>query len=1183
MSFYGVVTFIVMMMPEGSIGRNQKIVVIVLVLLTLPFTLLTGYIAARRSNKKAKEKEAVKAAETAAAPAAESQPAKLAAPTGNFAHLNSAAEETIQFLKSSSLGEGGKDAVYSLPWYFVAGGPKSGKSSLVIGSNLNFQTLPSQRQSEMKFVKPTANVDFRVTSDAVFIDTAGRYLTEGVDSEEWSALLETIKKYRSNRPIDGFLLVVNAETIMRSDDRQNEELAKVYRARLDEAMQRLRVRFPVYLVFTNADSIEGFRDSFSSSKNEDKILVWGATIPLEKSENAQALFDGEYELLHNSLMKRRLVRLSAPFAPVRQLRIFNFPLHFGSARRRFGAFVNALFRPNPFSDNPFLRGFYFTAVPAAKASQNAPKTAANTYFTERLIRDVVLRDKDLVKTFMAQRQRAPIFGWFMTLLGAGIVFLLLAMSGVSLITNRQMLADATEVGERGLELRKADTNKDVLAKKEEEVRQEIRVLDNMRPILTTLDDNERNGAPIYMRFGLYSGDAIYLNNLLPIYFNLVEKRFKEPVVRRLEEELKKFADGKETYVPGRLSPEDEQKLDRAYNLLKAYLMISGGSQKIGDKEVRYPDKAESTHIVNTLKEFWSTESKVPVDMRPTADLHLEFWAKQVDRSGTRGAFPRIDLNARLVEDTRRKLQAFPAINRYYSNQITRISKEVDENIGPMTVEGILGRNSADSSLLIGSHRVPGAFTASGLGLMKKAIDESSEKLAEDDWVMGELGKRELVQAQATDAKKLEDFYYRDYSDQWRRFVKGVQLQPLKARTDAVDAFEKFSSPNSPIVILVREIERNVNLTAAAEGGGLLDYIFSFFSKKQGEEQGNTQPEKDFRPLFNFVGKPDDEKAPIESYRAQLSLVHRRLSTLTDDRFRNAIEQMAKEGDPLELVKSEQNIMGLLSGFSETAAGPDLSNLLLQPLGTLRTLLGAGIKQQIERGWTQELVPASKEIETGYPFQDGSTEVDMGKLASYLNPAKGRFTTFFNERVAKYFEESGGQWKPRETSEVQFTDEFVAYVNNAIRLQKALFGTSETPKFDYEFNLRPVKDATVEVSIDGQKVTSEGTGSIRGSFPAGPSAQTGVFVNLLSTSGTTSGANTSGGDTSGSASSSPYQGTWGLFRFVDASQPQKQEGGEYLLTFKVGGKTVNATIKSSGGDVFDRSMFRQLKAPQAILK
>ena len=381
MSFYGVVTFIVMMMPEGSIGRNQKVVVIVLLLLTFPFTLLGGYLATRRSRKKEEKKaaEAEKAAETSGNASTAAAP-KLSAPQGNYAGLSESAEEAVQFLKNSNLGEGGKDAVYSLPWYLVMGAPRSGKTSLVVGTNLNFQALPSQRQSEMKYVRPTGSVDWRVASEAVFLDTSGRYQTEGGNADEWSAVLDTIKKYRSNRPIDGLILTVSAESIMRSDERQNEELAKVLRNRIDETMQRLKVKFPVYIVFTNADSIEGFRDSFSASKQEDKELVWGATIPLEKSENAQSLFDGEYELLHNSVMKRRLVRLSAPFPPVRQLRIFNFPLHFGSGRRKFGAFINALFRPNPFSENPFLRGFYFTSSPAASSTPRYSVSRNNLFY-----------------------------------------------------------------------------------------------------------------------------------------------------------------------------------------------------------------------------------------------------------------------------------------------------------------------------------------------------------------------------------------------------------------------------------------------------------------------------------------------------------------------------------------------------------------------------------------------------------------------------------------------------------------------------------------------------------------------------------------------------------------------------------------------------------------------------------
>lgn len=1197
MSFYGVVGLIVWFGGQKmGLPVSTQIVVIALILLTMPFALIIGYVATRRSKKKQAELEAANEANDAAA-AAPAQP--LNAPSFDAGDLDKSAEEVVQFLKSSNLGEGGKDAVYSLPWYIVAGTPKAGKSSLVLGSNLNFQTLPSQRQSEQKFVRPTGNVDWRVTSDAVFVDTAGRYQTEGVDGDEWNGLLETVKKYRPQRPLDGFLLVVNTERILKADEREVEEIAKTMRARLDETMARLKVRFPVYLIFSNADSIEGFRDSFSTSKNEGKTLVWGATIPLEKSENAQTLFDGEYEVLQNSIMKRRLMRLSAPFPPVRQLRIFNFPLHFGSARRKIGSFVNALFRPNPFAENPFLRGFYFTAAPAAKSAPNA-QTVGTTYFTERLFRDVVLRDKDLVKTFLEQRQRPPILGWVLTSLGALLVVFLLAMAGFSLYQNKKMLDQAKEQGEKVLTIVKSDAGKNPLTKNEQEARREINATEDLRELLVKLDDYERNNAPLYMRLGMYSGDRVYLENLLPIYMSVVEQRFKAPTVRRVEAELKKFAASAPVANPSKLTDAEEQTLGRYYDLLKAYLMLTGD----------FKDKAEASHLVNTLKDYWTAEAKLPPDMNLTAQQQLEFWAKQVNRDTPEFRFPRISPDGKMIADVRKKLQAFPPKYRYLARKVTEISKQVDEKIGPTTAVAILTRNGADTSFLEGNAAIPSAYTKEGYLLMKPAIAEANAKLSEDDWVMGEEGKNSI--AQTTDAADIEARYFRDYTDNWRNFIKSINVKPYKSKEDATNALQAFSSANSPMKILLAEVAENTNLSAKPKTLGWWDWFKSFFTTLPSTNTGGgTQVEKEFRPLFTFIGtKGQTDGAPVEKYTNEIGKVSNRFTGISTDQLKSIAQELANDKDEtLRLRQSETAITNLIKGFSETPSSQEIALLLQEPLGNLKELLGADAKSQLSKTWTEQILPAAKEIEKGFPFEDGQTEADLTKLTAFLNPTDGRLSQFYDQRLKKYFEESNGQLKVKDTSEVKFSDEFVAYLNNAFNLRKALFGTNPTPKFEYEFRLNPVKDALIEVTIDGTKITSEGTASSKLSFPAGTSVETGVFMNFASTSGTTStsgaptgsmttpAANTSappaappsnflqnsGNSSSSSNDSLKFPGNWGLFRFVDAGSPQKQPSGEYLLNYSLGGKKVTAIVKPSGGDLFDKNIFRQMKAPQNFLK
>jgi type VI secretion system protein ImpL len=946
-------------------------------------------------------------------------------------------------------------------------------------------------------------------------------------------------------------------------------------------IQRLKDRSPVYVVFTHADAIEGFRDSFSTSKGEDKTLVWGTTIPLEKSDNAQAMFDGEYEILHTAVMKRRLLRLSAPFPPVRQLRIFNFPLHFGSARRKLGAFMNALFRPNPFSENPFLRGYYFTAAPAVKAPTGV-KSAGGSYFTERLFKDVILRDKDLVRTFLAQRQRAPIFGWFLTLLVLFITFLLLVMSGISLGTNRGMLNDAKDRGEKLLTIVKADAGKNTLDKKEDEVRRELNSADDLRELLVKLDDYERNGAPFYMRFGLYSGNRIYKQQLLPIYMTVIEQRFKKPTIAKVESDLRKFASSQAVINPGQLTDAEEQTLGKYYDLLKAYLMLTGD----------FKDKAESTHLANTLKDYWVSESKIPADMNLTALAQLDFWAKQVDRDDSDYRFPRISPDGKLVADVREKLKAFPAWQRYYKRKVTEISKQVDDKVGLTTATAILTRNGADTSLMEGSYAIPSAYTRPGLELMKTAIAEADQKLSEDDWVMGQTGKNAI--AQSTDTANIETRYYRDYAEHWRNFVKGVNVKTYKTKDDASNALQTFSSANSPMKILLAEVAKNTNLSAKPDVVGWWDWIKSFFTSKTSTDTGgNTEPEKQFRPLFTFVGSKDQKEAPpIDKYQTQIGNVFKKISGISQDQFREFGQQMANDQDPLGIRTSETAISNLIKGFSETPSSQEVQALLQKPLGNLKDLMGAGQKQQIAKAWSDQIVPAAKEVEKGFPYDDGDADADLTKLTAYLNPNDGTFSKFYKERLEKYFEESNGQLKVKDSADIKdFTPEFISYLNNVMALRKALFGTNPTAKFEYEFTLKPVSGAVVEVTIDGQKTDSSGTGSLKGTFPGASGAETGVLMKLGSTAAAPAAAppansspsNSKPASSGGDTSSLTKGGTWGLFRFIDAGKPQKQASGEYLLSYSLGGKSVSATIKSSGGDLFDKSVFRNAKAPQNLFK
>ena len=100
------------------------------------------------------------------------------------------------------------------------------------------------------------------------------------------------------------------------------------------------------------------------------------------------------------------------------------------------------------------------------------------------------------------------------------------------------------------------------------------------------------------------------------------------------------------------------------------------------------------------------------------------------------------------------------------------------------------------------------------------------------------------------------------------------------------------------------------------------------------------------------------------------------------------------------------------------------------------------------------------------------------------------------------------------------------------------------------------------------------------------------INGATNSATTGNTNTAvktapGGGKSSSAESSSSTikrpGTWGLFKFFYEGNPVKSPTGEYSLTYKLGGKSVTAAITPSGGDLFDKDLFRTMRAPDKFVK
>ncbi|MDQ3652933.1 MAG: hypothetical protein M3458_22180, partial [Acidobacteriota bacterium] len=661
-SFYGVSMAAIWFLGT-ALGVTTRVVLIALVLLTIPLALLVGHYRKRREAQ-ATAGATLPAARnmTAAATSPTSSPhktAQLPPVTGTYEDLTRATEEAVQWLRGTKLsGAKAGDAVYALPWFVIVGLPSSGKSSLLLSSGLDFHVLPGQRQTDQNLIRPTANCEWRVTDSAMLIDTAGRYQSEGPERDEWAALLETIKRYRRNRPLDGLMMTVSVAAVLRWSDTEIEHQAKILRARLDEAMLRAQVRFPVYLVFTHIDQIEGFAEFFESFSADERAQVWGTTIPLAQSPQAHALFDSEFDQLYGRLLRRRVVQLGTSSAPDKQLRILKFPGRFRRTRSRLGLFASALFRPNPFSENPLLRGFYFTSSPGV-GSLGARHLAGHEFFAQNVFREVLARDGEIVAATVAARQHPQ--RWRNVALASAAAAVLVFFVGmiVSFFGNKALIAE-TQEHTKVLDDIMGPVNKD-LSLVDRDVpnpvtsNSELAAMERSREMLSRLDEYERDSPPLQLRFGLYSGTRLNEEDSMHrhIYFGALNIRFLEPTVAKMKEDLQAFVDkatpeelpGGDALSTNATSAASEEYLGQHYDQLKAYLMLVK------------PERVEPLFLAKELREEW--KKFAPPGKEEEALRQLDYYASQAHRADA--PHPKVD--AQLVAQAQEKLREYPLVRR----------------------------------------------------------------------------------------------------------------------------------------------------------------------------------------------------------------------------------------------------------------------------------------------------------------------------------------------------------------------------------------------------------------------------------------------------------------------------------------------------------------------------------------
>ncbi|MFW5488953.1 MAG: type VI secretion protein IcmF/TssM N-terminal domain-containing protein [Desulfovibrio sp.] len=300
----------------------------------------------------------------------EDEAAILGAPAQDRQHLRDLQErwkEAVKILKRSHLKRFG-NPLYAIPWYVILGEPGSGKTSAIKSARL---TTPLTEVSPTPGISGTRNCDWWFFDQAVFLDTAGRYsvpVDEHRDKEEWGKFLSLLARYRRREPLNGAVVAISATSLQKDGEEVLTDTAKALRRRIDEITRVMGARFPVYLLITKIDQIQGF-DALAQrlpAKALDQAMGMTfaqGTAPMTALQQALDSVLGRLHLVRNTLMGTSRTPL-IPSALV-------LPDELEELRPGLETFCRAAFEENPYQDKPFLRGLYFSS---ARQSGHAEST-----------------------------------------------------------------------------------------------------------------------------------------------------------------------------------------------------------------------------------------------------------------------------------------------------------------------------------------------------------------------------------------------------------------------------------------------------------------------------------------------------------------------------------------------------------------------------------------------------------------------------------------------------------------------------------------------------------------------------------------------------------------------------------------------------------------------------------------
>ncbi|MGA3212480.1 MAG: ImcF-related family protein [Terriglobales bacterium] len=689
-----------------------------------------------------------------------------------------------------------------IPLVYVLGPSGAVKTTTIVNSGLEPELVGGQIFRDNNVV-PTRSVNLWYTRKAIIAEAGGPLLTE---PNRWlrlvrkfqTASLSAAARKGAQTP-RAALVCVDCEAFLQPGAGENlAALARTLNARLQEVSQQLGISLPIYVIFTKLDRITFFAEYVQNFNQDEASQVVGATLPLRVAsagiyaEEETKRLTKAFDEIFYAMAEKRLDLLAREHDAQTLDGIYEFPRAWRKLRSGLVQFLADLGRPSHLQANPFLRGFYFSgarAVVVDEMSQAAPVAAAQPeagggatvmlnmaqlraaapapasarvsgqrkvpqwVFLTRLFNDVILKDRTAIaasgfSSKVSLLRRLLIGAAALLCLAIALAFL------ISFIGNHSLESQVTA---SSVALEKVPPTSGQLPSLEG-----LQRLEAVRQSLEVLGNYNRDGAPWSLRWGLYTGEALY-PDARQVYFSQFRKMLLLPTQQAILAQMQRLPS-----VPG---PTDNYGF--TYDSLKAYLITTSNH-----------DKSNKAYLSPVLLDRFLAGRELDPDRAALLRKQFDFYSDELVAQNPYSP----DNDAAAVARTRGYLSKFAAIERIYRSMLDEANRK-----NPSVR---LSRNEA----VLDSREVEGAFTKGGFAFMQDAISHSDRYFAGEPWVLGnqDFGTFDRPAVE----QDLHNRYRSDFMDRWRSFLKAAMVLHYSNANDAVRKLTLLSSNQSPLLEVI---------------------------------------------------------------------------------------------------------------------------------------------------------------------------------------------------------------------------------------------------------------------------------------------------------------------------------------------------------------------------------------------